>query len=429
MKISNSIIILILIWIYLDGCKPSKIRPEPPEPETEMPEEPKDTVIIENPKVDTALYDTSWVHIAKGFEELLILRGVIDDKINDGKVKYGTIKDIDSIHIGTTGFSYYRFTSIRGIEYFKKLRYLNVMGSYLDSLDLRKNPRVEIILCRGASGTGIGDNRTMKYINVTGCPELRQLNCGINMLPKLDVTKNFKLEYLNCYGNVLKELDISQNKKLDYLNTSGNHDLAYLALENVPRLTKLYCEYNSLPSIQTELLPDLVELNCSYNDSPSSFTAISLDKNLKLELLYISGTKIKSVDLSKNVKLKYLSVTSNRFMDNIDIKHLSNLHELSINNSNFTKLDISGSPQLELLIISGTQLSSIDFSNNQKLTKFFCFYQDLLTSLNLSMCKNLSICTTIGSKNIKTICVDKIPPQNNSNWVVAEGTKFITDCK
>ena len=430
MKISTFIIALALLWICLNGCsKPAKVIPEPPEPETEKPEEPRDTLVVEIPKVDTTLYDTSWVHVAKGFEELLILRGVIDDKINDGKVKYGTIKDIDSINIGTTGFSYYRFTSIRGVEYFKKLRYLNVTGSYLDSLDLRKNPKVEIVLCHGVSATGIGDNRTIKYINLTGCPELRRLNCEINLISKLDITKNSKLAYLNCFGNMLKELDISQNTNLDYLNTSGNHEIAHLALEKVPQLTKLYCEYNSLPFIQTELLPNLVELNCSYNSSTSSFSKISLTKNPKLELLYINGTKMTSIDLTQNPKLKFLSVTSNQFMNEIDVRHLSDLRLFYIMNSNFTRIDISGSPELDCLNIDGSKLSEIDVSKNHKLTKFYCFYQDLITSLNLSMCKNLSTCITIGSKNLKTICVDKIPPQNNSNWIVDEGTKFITDCR
>jgi hypothetical protein len=265
------------------------------------------------------------VPIAKGFEELLIQRGVIDDKINDGKIKYGTIKNIDSIHIGTLEFNQYRFTSIRGIEYFKKLRYLNVMGSYLDSLDLGKNHKLEVVLCRGASATGIDDNRTIKYIDVTGCPELRVLNCSINLITRLDVSRNLKLEYLNCYFNKLKELDISQNPKLDYLNTSANYDLAYLALEKVPKLTKLYCEYNSLSTIQTDLLPELVELNCSYNTSVSSFSSISLAKNPRLERLYIDGTKMISIDLSKNNKIKYLSVCLNRSLNEIDIGHLSDL--------------------------------------------------------------------------------------------------------
>jgi hypothetical protein len=141
MKIATFLISSVLLWFFVASCR-QQTNPEPTIPTEEISEEiseepeAKDTIAVEKPKVDTILYDTSWVSIAKGFEELLIKRQLINDNVNDGKVRYSEVKDIDSINLAAQSFDHYRFTSIKGIEYFKNLRYLNVFGSYLDSLDL-----------------------------------------------------------------------------------------------------------------------------------------------------------------------------------------------------------------------------------------------------------------------------------------------------
>ncbi|MDR0814967.1 MAG: hypothetical protein LBN37_04345 [Bacteroidales bacterium] len=48
-------------------------------------------------------------------------------------------------------------------------------------------------------------------LNLNGCTELTDLNCGVNQLTALDVSNNTALGYLECYGNQLTALDVSNN--------------------------------------------------------------------------------------------------------------------------------------------------------------------------------------------------------------------------
>mgnify|MGYP004464753457 CR=1 FL=1 len=53
-------------------------------------------------------------------------------------------------------------------------------------------------------------------------PNLKELDCSINQLSALDVSRNTALEKLDCSTNQLSRLDVSQNAKLKYLYCSQN---------------------------------------------------------------------------------------------------------------------------------------------------------------------------------------------------------------
>ena len=53
-------------------------------------------------------------------------------------------------------------------------------------------------------------------------PNLKELDCSINQLSRLDVSKNTALEKLDCSTNQLSGLDVSRNAKLKYLYCSQN---------------------------------------------------------------------------------------------------------------------------------------------------------------------------------------------------------------
>ena len=77
--------------------------------------------------------------------------------------------------------SYQEIASLKGIEYFTKLDYLNCGYNQLTSLDVSKNT------------------------------VLRGLECYINQLTSLDVSKNTALIELHCFDNQLTSLDVSKN--------------------------------------------------------------------------------------------------------------------------------------------------------------------------------------------------------------------------
>ena len=74
---------------------------------------------------------------------------------------------------------------------------------------------------------------------------LTELYCDGNSLTSLDVSNCKALTYLDCYGNSLTSLDVSNNTALTYLNCRGN-SLTSLDFSNNTALKKLYCYGNAI---------------------------------------------------------------------------------------------------------------------------------------------------------------------------------------
>ena len=166
--------------------------------------------------------------------------------------------------------------SLKGIEYFTALKSLNCRMNQLTSLDVSKNTA------------------------------LTWLNCGGNNLTSLDVSKNTALTWLNCGGNNLTTLDLSKNTALTELNCGGNN-LTSLDLSNNTALTWLDCTGNNLTSLDLSKNTALTALYCYKN----KLTTLDLSKNTALTALYCSKNKLTTLDLSKNTALTELSCENN----------------------------------------------------------------------------------------------------------------------
>ena len=93
---------------------------------------------------------------------------------------------------------------------------------------------------------------------------LTELYCDGNSLTSLDVSNCKALTYLNCGGNSLTSLDVSQNTALMTLSCGGN-SLTSLDVSNCKALTYLYCSDNSLTSLDVSNNTALKELQCYEN--------------------------------------------------------------------------------------------------------------------------------------------------------------------
>ena len=92
---------------------------------------------------------------------------------------------------------------------------------------------------------------------------LEKLDCWLNKLTELDVSKNTKLWYLSCFSNNLTALDVSNNTALELLNCSYNK-LTTLDVSKNTALTDLYCSYNNIKG------DDMVNLIASLPRNTSS---------------------------------------------------------------------------------------------------------------------------------------------------------------
>ena len=211
---------------------------------------------------------------------------------------------------------------------------------------------------------------------------LKNLNCKLNLLTELDVSKNPALESLDCSYNQLRALDVSNNLALKELNccgsNNGSYKLSALDVSNCPALEKLNCKGNELSTLDVSHNLALTELKCGGN----SLGALDVSKNSELNSLNCGDNKLSALNLSNNSKLTILGCWDNKLSE-LDLRNNSALEQLTCYSNQLSELDVSQNKALEGLTCRRNQLSALDLSNNQKLSAHLYCDSNQLTSLNL----------------------------------------------
>ena len=167
---------------------------------------------------------------------------------------------------------------------------------------------------------------------------LTKLYCQVNSLKSLDVSKNTKLTNLQCAGNSLESLDVSKNVALTELNCSSNN-LESLDVSACRLLTYLYCDWNYLKSMDVSKNTALTKLDCERN----SLESLDVSKNTALMVLDCSSNSLTSLDVSKNTKLTSLDCSWNS-LKSLDVSMNTVLTSLSCSGN-----QISGTAMTKLV--------------------------------------------------------------------------------
>ena len=245
------------------------------------------------------------------------------------------------------GLSYGRVVSLKGIEFFTELTYLNCSAEYVENnnpfyeynanvlteLDLSKNTKLDTLICT---------NNQLTTLDLRNNTALKYLNCYNNMLHELDLSNCKELEELECSYNQMQTLDVSKNAKLKML-FSYQMGLSTLNLQN-PELKSIYCEYNELTTIDVSKCPALNYLHCDNNQ----LTSIDVSKNPKLKQLECSKNQLTTIDVSNNPDLKYFDCSHNQLKE-LDLSSNPELHALDCYNNQLEELDLSDCPEIERL--------------------------------------------------------------------------------
>ena len=101
---------------------------------------------------------------------------------------------------------------------------------------------------------------------------LTKLYCSYNQLTTLDVSKNAKLRILKCYNNGMEKLNLG----------------------DITHLTLLDCNDNNLTELDVSKNPDLKDLECREN----KLRRVVIGKKYSLTTLYLRGNQLTSLDLS-----------------------------------------------------------------------------------------------------------------------------------
>ena len=179
---------------------------------------------------------------------------------------------------------------------------------------------------------------------------LTYLNCGSNHLSSLDVSNNTALMTLNCNNNHLSSLDVSNNTQLTKLNC-GSNQLISLDVTMNTALTNLACSSNQLTSLNTSNDIALIMLSCNDNQ----LTELDVSNNVALTTLACQENQLTTLDVSKNIALKIL-VCHDNHLTSINVSGCTALESFRCAGNKLAELDVSGCPALEDLICMSNQI-------------------------------------------------------------------------
>lgn len=255
------------------------------------------------------------------------------DKDSNGVLSDAEIKDTIFIVVENKDIA-----TLKGIEYFTEIEYLNCNGNQLTNLDLSKNTVLKYFYCDNNQLTSLdlskntvleilsSDNNQLTSLDLSKNIALEYLYCISNRLTNLDISKNNKLAELNCFDNRLTKLDVSKNVVLEQLYCSNNQ-ITSLDVSKNTKLKKLYCPDNQLTNLDVSKNTELEDLACYKNE----LTSLDVSKNAKLSSLDCNYNQLTSLDVSKNSALWYLSCNNNNHTISVDERRTFNLTTLPDN--------------------------------------------------------------------------------------------------
>ncbi len=291
------------------------------------------------------------------------------DTNNDGQLQVSEAQAVRELNISSKGIA-----SLQGIEYFTSLEQLDCSMNSLTSLDVSKNSALKRLYCQS--------NR-IASLDVSALSELQVLNCSSNRLREIDVTHNPELVIFSCSMNSgsmeadsdgITEIDVTQNPKLEelevyYLNISS------LDVTHNPKLRKLnmgYCchtrwhDLTPVEELDLSQNPELEELDVTSSNYPGfGLSSLDVTHNPKLRRLVTYGNpKIASLDLSGNPLLTSLNCCHNS-LTVLDVTKCPKIDTLSCQYNSISELDLTSNTELVYLNCADNQIGALDLSQTK----------------------------------------------------------------
>lgn len=275
--------------------------------------------------------------------------------------------------------------SLEGIAFFTALETLYCNSNHLTALDLSGNPELIELNC-GANyqlmTLNLTQNSKLLKLTCTTCDFLSELdlsnnkalielNCGGSEKLKLNVSNNTALEVLLCGVCNLSTLDVSNNTSLRYLDCSIN-GLHTLDLSHNTALENLRCSQNPLGELDVSANTSLTELSCFLAD----LTRLDVSKNTKLTSLRCHLNPLSSLALSYNTALKQLSCSS-CLLTSLDLSKNTDLENFDAASSNHRTVSVDPDRAFSLSTLPGnfdaTKVSNVQGGKFDTAKQIFTF--------------------------------------------------------
>jgi len=205
--------------------------------------------------------------------------------------------------------------SLKGVEYFSKMKKLIIKNSPLDSLSLAATMSLDTLR--------LLNDKDLQFITLSGCTGMR---------------------YIRASNLPAASLNLSNLPALNYVNLISMTRLSDLKTDNDANLQHL----------MTYGLSSLKTVNVSTNSS-------------LLRLYLEEGKVINSIDITHNQKLKQLVATYCPALKSVDMSKSDSLNMVSFEGCGVDTADFSHNPELFSVVMMWTPVRNLNMINNPKL--------------------------------------------------------------
>lgn len=294
----------------------------------------------------------------------------------DGKLNAEELDAITEIAVDSLGFE-----SLKGVEFFKSLKELHCSDNPIKELDLTGNPNLVNLECYACN---------LMSINLSKCTKLETLIISENKLTTLDLSKCESMQVLVCESNSITSLDLSGCPHMQDVNCSYNA-IAKLDVRKCEELAGIQVDKNQLSALDVSHCPKLQGIMCGANQ----IKELDLSNNAELTSLVCGGNAIEELDLSSNPLMYFLSCESN-CLTKLDVSKCTRMETMDISDTLLTSVDLSNLKELAVLFFDMTPIESIDLSNNPKLYRLSAA-RSKISELNIFPCEGLQLAYTLGT--------------------------------
>lgn len=289
------------------------------------------------------------------------------DKDGNGYLSDSEIQAVTTIDVSYSGtVNTEKISSLKGVEHFVDLLFLDCAGNALTELDVSQNTKLGGLICGIMDNDGNVFGNQLSSLSLSNNTQLEYLYCTHNQISSLDVSGNTALAVLYCYNNGMTQLNISGCTSLATLSC-GNNQLTSLDVSSNTALANLYCYNNNLRTLTVKNHPSLSFLNCSAN--PLGKLDVSGCQNLTE--LYCRGCALNSLKSDGCDSLQKINCSDNE-LSSLSFSGYSNLSSLGCENNQLVSLDLNGCKDIKQLSCYNNPMTIYDISACPMLVHTVC---------------------------------------------------------
>ncbi len=306
------------------------------------------------------------------------------DTDGNGYLSDSEIQDVTTIDVSYSGtVNTEKIGSLKGVEHFVNLLFLDCAGNALTELDVSQNTQLGGLICGIMDNDGNVFGNQLSSLSLSNNTQLEYLYCTHNQISSLDVSGNTALAVLYCYNNGMTQLNIRGCTELTELSC-GNNQLTSLDVSGNTALANLYCYNNNLRTLTVKNHPSLAFLQCSANPLLGT---LDVSGCTKLANLYCQNCGLSILNVNGCTQLKQVGCANNS-LSTLDFSTCANLRDLGCQDNSLVSLNLTGCGLLSGLGCRDNQLNTLDLSTCVNLVGLICSGNPL-TSVDLTPCPAL----------------------------------------